>query len=600
MVDFQLQTIGNNYYDGSAAGGKACADAIAALKWRDPHIPADLIGKAIHICCAYLASENPQYLREFGAAHYASLSMPPGRDIQLFPDGSTDFTLAKAIAGYLADGMDKSEVREMTLGFPDASLLGREYKACQGLRQEELDRRFQNMIERAHGVPEKYGTLFFIFLYLWSYGIESYTVECLFASFVENTIETQYRLVGNIFHFTSGFPESAYIKKSISRLREKLAAFLGGTDKDHFIEKHICQCLSPEYRFGYIPDGQETPGMRHIGKVLLKYGLILCGEPGKDRLSIVQEAVNSVFSMYIVSCYEDIYIRSEERDPYDLPIPAICIDGGDPQLSEGDVARYIRQADIGMLYQSCLWASVLAILEGGIKEQTGEYALYTCERINLDASRLIQENREKEKEIKCLEETVRDMAGQLSALEGNKRLLEENQKLSREANRLKKAMEQSARIQAEELGKSGREVRSLKKKVEALSGQVSSLEAEKEALLEEIRDLRTAANNGSRILPEVDVNRRYLFIIDNERMKPKLMAWFPNSVLADNFSITPLNCSSIYMAVFITKSICHASYKRIKQECVIRHVPMAYCNDSNFLHVCDAIATCIRENNLEP
>lgn len=76
------------------------------------------------------------------------------------------------------------------------------------------------------------------------------------------------------------------------------------------------------------------------------------------------------------------------------------------------------------------------------------------------------------------------------------------------------------------------------------------------------------------VLPEVDMTQRYMFVVQDAKMKPKLHEWFPNCVISEGREVT----GGYYMVIFITKSISHTEYFRVKKKCESKNIPYVNCN----------------------
>lgn len=110
-----------------------------------------------------------------------------------------------------------------------------------------------------------------------------------------------------------------------------------------------------------------------------------------------------------------------------------------------------------------------------------------------------------------------------------------------------------------------------------------------EEKLAEYREFETSISQEEDIpdsLPEVDTSARYMFVMQDPKMKPKLREWFPNSVLSEGKDVT----QAYYMVVFITKSISHSEYIRVKRRCDTQNVPYVNCNRISKDAVMEAIA----------
>lgn len=110
-----------------------------------------------------------------------------------------------------------------------------------------------------------------------------------------------------------------------------------------------------------------------------------------------------------------------------------------------------------------------------------------------------------------------------------------------------------------------------------------------EERLDEYREFETSISQEEDIpdsLPDVDTSARYMFVMQDPKMKPKLREWFPNSVLSEGKDVT----QAYYMVVFITKSISHSEYIRVKRKCDTQNVPYVNCNRISKDAVMEAIA----------
>lgn len=135
------------------------------------------------------------------------------------------------------------------------------------------------------------------------------------------------------------------------------------------------------------------------------------------------------------------------------------------------------------------------------------------------------------------------------------------------------------------------ELRSEKKKRIKAEDEASLLRSQIEALREENAAIRKARASGEKAPEEtIDANARYLFIVDEDAMKPKLMEWFPNSILSESSSVTAKSSRNIDLAVFLCAQVTHKEYYRIKYQCEKFGVPFVHCSYSSYPRICQAIA----------
>jgi len=74
--------------------------------------------------------------------------------------------------------------------------------------------------------------------------------------------------------------------------------------------------------------------------------------------------------------------------------------------------------------------------------------------------------------------------------------------------------------------------------------------------------------------------KRMLFVVQNDVMKSRLSAWFPGSLISDDFDGN-MNLADVDLVVVMTKSIAHKEAYRILSRCKSANIPFIYCNKVN-------------------
>lgn len=90
------------------------------------------------------------------------------------------------------------------------------------------------------------------------------------------------------------------------------------------------------------------------------------------------------------------------------------------------------------------------------------------------------------------------------------------------------------------------------------------------------------------ILPEIDVMKRYVFVMDgNPYGEAPLLKAFPNAtIISDN---VPLNAKSVDAVICITRRVKHCIYESIKGQCETKNIPFIHCMQNNVEMVKNAI-----------
>jgi hypothetical protein len=79
------------------------------------------------------------------------------------------------------------------------------------------------------------------------------------------------------------------------------------------------------------------------------------------------------------------------------------------------------------------------------------------------------------------------------------------------------------------------------------------------------------------IEPEVDINKKYGFVIRDNDFSRKILKYFPNSVIIKEGD----TLDNIELVVFITSFIGHSLYYEIKNKCKNAKIPYIHCNTIN-------------------
>lgn len=583
-----------------------------------PYTSPYALKQAIYFCCEWMTARNWDYLIQMCKKCYPHLKAP-GKENSIFwmESESWKFTLGKMLGNYIYEKLDKELIRELTLGFNHPDFLENAYRQLFGLDQNTIDCVIKTILSEAESVRENNTseyTFCFCFLYLWTYGIESNYID----SFLRNYpmpgegISKQKESLETAFRFECSFDDSEYIKSIVKKIRSRLNEhFSCKTEEAYGLESFVASALSLESSLEVNSnyDKLRLPlSICHIAKILDEMGIYLIphflNQP--STLKRISEIIDDVIKMHLMNFYEQEFLDVRDNHLPDTIQPGQLLspDGTlfvpmKKVMSERDISGYVRDIDLNVLLASCIWAAAMDIVVTHAKEDNANAAIYfyTSKVMEDKASELGVDKLKKR--VAQLEEVLEKHPEEEieTLIAENRRLKAENAALSEKVSDIGSQIEKMTFPIQESLKKAEDKLRSRRKKLNQMEQDLKHVEAERDALEEKIAELeklrRTPSEENSYI-QQVDPNKKYLFVINDDTMRYKIKAWFPNSVLADNLEINRKNCKSFYMAIFITKSIGHREYFRIKNKC-INYIPEL--SDSTYSRQ-DFLDLCNNQENL--
>lgn len=570
---------------------------------------------ALDFCCNQMCFINADFLDSFFQKYVDRLRARSYRIVFIGTSQGYRHSIAQAVSDFLMESNDRSLVREFLSGFSPQNFLTDAYKVCKGKTQSQIDWVIQQGISRAEKRQNGHIAMpfAFAFLYLWSQGIESYYIDKFFKENCLFTIQQDYSYAERIFHIKGDFFSADCIKSYTQRIRAKIAAFVGIEDSQWALEKRVLSGLN----FGspFEEELSEISGFdtRYIVKLLELNGIYAYSDQeDPEILQAGRDAINDTIASYLLTCYEEEYIERMRAMKQASSISGVLNNQKIPlkAFEESAIAKYVRQINPESLFLSCVWASAVYLCKDYVKTDMLGEAFFECRCRSLEKEISASNLEQMKEQIKTLaaenDSLMKKIKGasyqrfQSAELE-NEQLKHEHQELKAQLADLQENMSAEIAGIQEQAATSENFVRQQRKKIEELEGDLSDANAEMDALREKIsllEELRKGVIEQEDRCLDIDTEKKYLFIINDEKMRYKIRAWFPNSVISENLDINPKNGGSYYMAIFVTKSIGHDEYFRVKQRCTIYGIPICYCNQINYRLVCQAIAKCARDYNL--
>lgn len=441
--------------------------------------------------------------------------------------------------------------------------------------------------------------LYFAYLYLWTHGIESYYIDQYFKKhpFVDEEVETKKKWAAHIFHMQGTFDESRRVKVFIQRLRSKATKYVNAENKGRYaLEGSILAILSGrEDASPYICINKWLTYNRVIFTDL-DFDVNAAGKDEKKIVDRVSKAIDDFCKSYILYCYESEHeARITTIKEQTLLIADWTLEEEDFQ--ENDILQRVKSADAASLYTSFLWASAVAVVAGPLRDITRKHAMGYFENVSLHDKLSVS----RAAELEAANERLRSELDRVNQekkcrLEENTVLKQENIQLRKKVSDMEK--EQSSGEQEKEMQT---ELRLIRKKGSAMAKELAQIQDEADALREKLKELEEAhplTGGKEEDIRLVDTSKKYLFVVNDAKMRRKIQAWFPNSVISEKADLNSKNRDSYYMVIFITRSISHVEYFRFKQKCIAYNVPINYCNQLNYRLVCQSILRCMREYRL--
>lgn len=464
----------------------------------------------------------------------------------------------------LAIGVNQKKLEQMIINFNK-------------MKPEELEKEIDTIIaspKSKNRVDE-----IMIFLYLWANGIYTeqmgkYLSKVNYGDFYHNN-----RRIIQIFDLDSNFVENEIVQKCIETTKRRLLLFVNkiSNKKWESVELFIKEILQ---NTDHLTDRNSFIEFASVIDCFEYFHMLNRSLNFSDEY--ISNTIHSVLICYIQTCFELVL---KEEDCYQLSNNFKIFPSVDTLLSKSHFCQnifiYLNQFSESSIIASCIWAIKLRQVKGTARIVI-DNALQSENRKpetnnQTDIRNLKIKTNQLEEKVKYQDAVILSLRTELRKLRGQ-------------------TMEQCSIPDSEEL-KYRRKYNKAEKNVARLEQELLEERERVIALEEKITSVSRSANK-SIDYHSIDTSKKYLFVVDDDRLASRLKVWFPKSILSDHAEVSPRNANNFYMGVFFTSKITHVTYKYYKEKCILFKIPIANCNGSGYASVCSAIKKCEMENNL--
>lgn len=498
-------------------------------------------------------------------------------------------TCATVIKNSLERSFDKAVVKKVLDISPKQKGTKKSIAYFKGLTQSEVDEEVEYTIQANNRKGHNNIGITLALLTLWVNDIQSKHFDPWFLGIRAGGFYENNKKAAQICKIEGDFTSSPIVQRCLNVLTKRVLTHINEISDNEYssIESFIVDVL----------DGDAS--LKHSNHYIEYESLTDCYEYYRidGRMSAltpeyVAETVQSVFICYLQTCLE-LTTNASPLDVQNLKVKQNIKES--LQLSDvnlQDIYLYLNDIDEHNILNACVWTvKNRQIKDYGIKLVDQVIDTFKNNRMNPDKPINTENKKEKKLQVKTLEKKIFEMEKEL---EHQSHLVSA---LRTENKRLKESKpsptDKSDSSEWEYQKKYNKIMKQLNKSQQELSNEKS-----KNSALEEKIELLSRSMDSPVEICDIDPLKKYLFIVDDDRVRSKLKAWFPNSVIAEHIELNARNARCYYMSVVMAAKVSHVKYHHYKTKCIQFNIPVANCNGTNYQSICLAIRKCEQENNI--
>lgn len=486
----------------------------------------------------------------------------------------TDYaaTCAAIIVASIKRQFDRKYVWDILLAImdkKDRKQIEQVLKNVKQYTQAEIDNRTKKMFQRMQSDPRFTYSSILAITSLWANRVNSVYFNYAFSTLRSGDIDSVSGVIESSYNFSTAFDKDKNVKMYFKRIRKLM---------ESYVEKYGSRFSSLH---GYIESMMQNTADASW-RMCIEQSIIPMFVTPNDLDEIIESTIDKCIKNLLITIYDCVRVNKAKK-----ALPSFCGSTNDLDIrtlvvcDQSEVEReiyMINERDIAELICHCVWSTRLALLQKPIELATDSLFSFFLSKSNENVKGI----------IKKLNETKQDL----------QKACKENENLSAINSALRSQIEKSnelnftPRKNSSESDESAKLKRALKD-LEKTQKKLEQERAKTAALREKISSITQAKSSSGLVdISKVDVNKRYLFVVEHDGMQTKILEWFPNSIVSNKADVCIRSRDNIYMTIFLTKSISHAQYNLFKSKCIRYGIPFTNCNNVNYRRICEAILEC--------
>lgn len=486
----------------------------------------------------------------------------------------TDYasTCAAIIVASLKRQFDRKYVWDILLAImdkKDRKHIEQILKNVKKYTQAEIDNRTKKMIQRMQSDPRFTYSSILAIISLWANGVNSVYFNHAFSNLCSGDIDSVSGVIESSYNFSTAFDKDKDVQMHFKRIRKLM---------ESYVEKYGSRFSSLH---GYIESMMHNTADASW-RMCIEQSIIPMFVTPNDLDEIIESTIDKCIKNLLITIYDCVRVNKAKK-----ALPSFCGSTNDLDIrtlvvcDQSEVEReiyMINERDIAELICNCVWSTRLALLQKPIELATDSLFSNFLSKRNEDVKRITKKLNEMKQKLQKACKENENLNAINSALRSQ---LEKSNELNFTPRKNSSETDESAKLKRalKDLEKTQKKLEQERAKTAALREKISSITQAK-------------SSSGLVDISKVDVNKRYLFVVEHDGMQTKILEWFPNSIVSDKADVCIRSRDNIYMTIFLTKSISHAQYNLFKSKCIRYGIPFTNCNNVNYRRICETILEC--------